>query len=874
MSIKFIMAFAKWPAEVNAVITAPLKRAVFPILPCVIVTLAAFLVAPAYSDDLRGAFSIAPPPAWVQSEPVEALSAHAEDEKAGIAYLLIDRQTNVASEELFTRIVREVRTAQGVQDGSSVMASFDPSYQKLTFHHILVYRGGVAHSRLSQKSVQILRREPSLEAQIIDGSVTASIFLEDVRPGDRINFAFTIRGRNSVLAKRYVDEFPCGWPLPVSMARVRILCPHNRALKYRILGDTEEPAIRTKADTVEYIWVFANTPAVIAEDQTPPWYATTPWLQVSEFSDWTEVSSWASSLYPSADFPIELRNLIDSWRKKRGGAKEQAIAALEWIQQNIRYVGIELGVGSYKPSPPILVVNRRFGDCKDQSYLLCTFLKQLGIEAKPVLVNTWARKLVGDMLPSPYAFNHVLTRLTIGGKSYFVDPTQTYQRGPLKDRYMPDYGLGLVVADSQQGLISFGSHQGQAPEEEVQVRIRAHGPDEPAELEVQTISRGGTADRVRQLFAVISSGELARDYLNYRAARYPRIETVEDLRFEDDAVANVFHVYEQYRLPNFWVQQAEGARFQAEVFADAIIEALPKPMTKVRMTPLLVSYPHRVRQRIDIELPEAWPGKSEDHSFTSPAFELKIQRQHRGSSVSIHYDYRALASEIPPGDVLKVQQAIMDIDPELGYQISWAKTGMNQIGWTPAVVPLAVAMVSLALLAAAAAMLYRRALQPAGMPVTPVMDISNTRVQGLGGWLVLVGLALLIRPILSIIILGKLAPMLSAVAWHALASPNGSNYHPDWAVYLLFDLAVNLATVVACVILLVLFFQRRRLFPISYIVFLIGTAVFTIIEAVFSNLVPGNNTSITNQTLGVVISSVIWVMYMRRSQRVKLTFIL
>ena len=194
-------------------------------------------------------------------------------------------------------------------------------------------------------------------------------------------------------------------------------------------------------------------------------------------------------------------------------------------------------------------------------------------------------------------------------------------------------------------------------------------------------------------------------------------------------------------------------------------------------------------------------------------------------------------------------------------------------GWTPAVVPITIFSVSLGLLMYGAVLLYRRSLQPAGLPAAPMADINSIRLQGLGGWLVLVGMALITQPILSITILSKLAPMMQAETWHSLTSPTGANYYPIWAVYLLFDLLVNTATVIACVLLLIFFFQRRRLFPIGYIVFLGSTAVFKIFEAILNSLGPEKNTSTTSQTLGVVLSSVIWILYMRRSQRVKLTFI-
>ena len=65
-----------------------------------------------------------------------------------------------------------------------------------------------------------------------------------------------------------------------------------------------------------------------------------------------------------------------------------------------------MGKNSYKPHSPDRVMQQRFGDCKDKSYLLCTLLQAMNIEASPVLISTSYKKTITNWLPSPALFDH------------------------------------------------------------------------------------------------------------------------------------------------------------------------------------------------------------------------------------------------------------------------------------------------------------------------------------------------------------------------------------------------------------------------------------------------------------------------------------
>ncbi|MFX8207373.1 transglutaminase domain-containing protein, partial [Acinetobacter baumannii] len=80
------------------------------------------------------------------------------------------------------------------------------------------------------------------------------------------------------------------------------------------------------------------------------------------------------------------------------------LAALRFVQREVRYLGIEMGANSHAPHPPETVLPRRYGDCKDKTLLTLTLLGRLGIPASPALVHTTERQAAAERLPTPWAF--------------------------------------------------------------------------------------------------------------------------------------------------------------------------------------------------------------------------------------------------------------------------------------------------------------------------------------------------------------------------------------------------------------------------------------------------------------------------------------
>jgi hypothetical protein len=157
-------------------------------------------------------------------------------------------------------------------------------------------------------------------------------------------------------------------------------------------------------------------------------------------------------------------------------------------------------------------------------------------------------------------------------------------------------------------------------------------------------------------------------------------------------------------------------------------------------------------------------------------------------------------------------------------------------------------------------------------------DSSRASPAGLSGWLVLIGLGLVITPFrLAIYLLQTFPPIFRDSTWRVLTTPGSAPYHPLWAPLLLAEIAINLLCIVISIYLLFLFFQKSWRFPKVYIIFLIVNLGFIVTDAFAVRIIlperpildPGTAREFGRSLFGVII----WVPYLLLSKRVRNTFV-
>lgn len=157
-----------------------------------------------------------------------------------------------------------------------------------------------------------------------------------------------------------------------------------------------------------------------------------------ELQDWEGVGRWYDRLV--AEVPRNAAAVQDKARELTAGKtspREKAEALVAFARRQVRYVAVEVGIGGYRPSAPQEVLERRWGDCKDKAFLLVDLLREVGIQAWPVLIQAGEADRVDRDFPSPNEFNHAIVAVSaeglglaedapVAGGYLFLDATQTW----------------------------------------------------------------------------------------------------------------------------------------------------------------------------------------------------------------------------------------------------------------------------------------------------------------------------------------------------------------------------------------------------------------------------------------------------------------
>ncbi len=147
-----------------------------------------------------------------------------------------------------------------------------------------------------------------------------------------------------------------------------------------------------------------------------------PSVAWTTFRSWDEIGAWYRGLegermVPDAEVKAKTSELIVG--KTTEEARVQAVYA--YVATQIRYVGVAFGVGRYQPHAAAEVLHNQYGDCKDKETLLAAMLAAAGVRADAVLIGAGIR--FNEAVPSPAAFNHLITRVNVAGAPVWLDAT-------------------------------------------------------------------------------------------------------------------------------------------------------------------------------------------------------------------------------------------------------------------------------------------------------------------------------------------------------------------------------------------------------------------------------------------------------------------
>ena len=594
-------------------------------------------------------YDVIPIPAW--AVPAELAANKAPDfnsHKGGADYLLVDHQIYEGAVEFhYSRFVTRLTNVSGIEDNSQITIDFDPKIERLHLHSILILRGGHSIDQLRNGRVRVIQRETNLEDQVVDGELTFHLVMADVRVGDVVDTNYTVERRNVEWGNRNFGRFQSQWSDPVELFRLRLLSPIGSPLKtLSFPAGAPKTSVASGLDIVD--WSRPNVPALRHEKNAPSSFQQYAAIEYSQFSDWGQIVETAIPLYAVASLPSnEMRELTTRFAAVGHSDAERAIQVMKFVQEEIRYTGIEEGEGAFRPTLPNEVLARRYGDCKDKTLLAVTLLRALGIEAAPALVSTHWKEDVANHLPSPGLMNHVVVRGVIDGRIYWFDATSTGQGGELANFTQASFGKALVISPGVTALETMVVPRLTKPliTSKAIFDLRA-GLYAESGLNVTTTYFDAEADRMRRRLRAKGSAELGQQYLHYYTGQYAGTRSAGPLQVTDKAEENELSVAEFYRIKDGFETNKQGSQ-KLYVNADLITDALAAPDLPERTTPLAVEFPTYVSAKIQLLLPAALDVDPETVKIDTANFHYASTVGYTDKVITLDYEFKALKDHVP-----------------------------------------------------------------------------------------------------------------------------------------------------------------------------------------------------------------------------------
>jgi lipoprotein NlpI/transglutaminase-like putative cysteine protease len=552
------------------------------------------------------AFALAKPvPSWV--DPVAIPATH---DAQPVTIRLADTQFMVGDVPIvFVHRALTINDAASLTNAGQLPITFFPQYQHLTLHTIHILRGQETLDRTASSTIRFLQRETGLERGVYNDAVTAAILVNDLRVGDTLEYSYSLLGQNPVFGGKFVDAIAWDQAFPTGLRRVVLNYPAARRIDWRLLGEGEAKSITPVDFTHEgmrkLVFEQRSLAPATAEQLTPPDYFASRWLQFSEFPDWGEVAAWAGALFQyQGGLDDDLREVAAKLRALPT-SEERVVAALEFVQTEIRYFSLSLGESSHRPTSPNLVLKRRYGDCKDKSLLLITLLKELGIESNPVLLRLGRRKGLEKLLPSPELFDHVIVRTTVDGNIFYLDPTRLGQHGRLNRMGQVHEGAPVLLVSPEtrqpSTIASVNSLDLALNEVSETVTFSNFGAD--ARLEVRQVWNGDVAETVRVTMEHVSHDRIVKSIGDALEARYPGAKLVGEPEIRDDRVSNVVSYIARYDVPKMATERDGNwfVRYNPTNFKGALV----LPPSATRATPLAgLRFPYEGRYSFEVKFPD------------------------------------------------------------------------------------------------------------------------------------------------------------------------------------------------------------------------------------------------------------------------------
>lgn len=294
------------------------------------------------------------------------------------------------------------------------------------------------------KTVKIkqFETEKSLSTDVFyDGSERTKFVLSDLREGAKS----IIKETRSLRVPELLPSYYFGSYTNTEMQELSLKVHKGIKMRFHFYNGFDTLTTYTtteKGDYITHVWKATHLQPIKREGSAPTIRSYIPHIYpvIESYTinnettpvlrDINDLYAWYETLLSKSEVEDDtnLVAIVDSLVKGVSTEEEKVKEIFDWVQKNIKYVAYEEGLGGFVPRPPRLVFQRKYGDCKDVSFLQVYMAKKAGItKVYPAWVGTRDLPYSYEELAAPGCDNHMIAAYERSEKQFvFLDATGTY----------------------------------------------------------------------------------------------------------------------------------------------------------------------------------------------------------------------------------------------------------------------------------------------------------------------------------------------------------------------------------------------------------------------------------------------------------------
>jgi hypothetical protein len=460
--------------------------------------------------------------------------------------------------------------------------------------------------------------------------------------------------------------------MSVQSCLLTVVSPVSNPVRFKMFNYKGQPSVTEEKSNRIYTWQVKDIPAVESEYASPAWHeiTTSVFLATEKFMlgdyegsnvSWKDFGLFEYNLKKDRDeLPDALKRKVHELTDGLPGNREKIAKLYEYMQQNTRYISIQLGIGGWQPFDAKFVAEKKYGDCKALSNFMFSLLKEAGIRSVYVSITSGDddNYLLVDFPSSQ--FNHVILFVPDGKDTIWLECTsQTLPAGYLSSSGGNRYA---VAVEETGGSLVRTPRYGR--EENLRARHIEATLTEAGTLQA-TIHTRYRAERQDGLHRLITN--LSRDKIMEYLRENIELATYDVKNFsynQEKAALPVINEDLELVVENYGTVSGKRVFITPNVISRTPVKLKPDDNRKFD---LVLNYEFRDIDSTEITVPSGYTPEAipQDIKVESKFGKYSASVKLSGNKITYYRNYEHFSGRFPPSDyaeLVKFYEAIHKAD--------------------------------------------------------------------------------------------------------------------------------------------------------------------------------------------------------------------